>query len=98
MSLSAHRTLEALRDEALELAVDARERGDEAEELRETVRAVSLDRAPLPQVSAGVWQMEERGHEVGAVSAWHEVKAEVARLALYGCVRRCLNARSGRPS
>ena len=31
-----HRTLEAQRDEALELAAEARERGDEAEELRPT--------------------------------------------------------------
>ena len=76
-----HRTLEAQRDEALELAAEARERGDEAEELRETVRAVSLDREPLPQLSAGAWQMKERGHEVGAVRAWHEVKAQAAEVA-----------------
>lgn len=91
-----HRTLEAQRDEALERAVVARERGDEAEELRETVRAVSLDRPPLPQLSPGAWQMKERGHEVGAVRAWHEVKAqaaEVARMAqdLAGHVRAWLD-------
>ena len=51
--------LEAQRDEALELAAEAHERGDEAEELRETVRAVSLDREPLPQLSAGAWQLSE---------------------------------------
>lgn len=76
-----HRTLEAQRDEALELAAEARERGDEAEELRETVRAVALDREPLPQLSAGAWQMKERDHEVGAVRAWHEVKAQAAEVA-----------------
>ena len=27
----------------------------------ETVRAVSLDRQPLPQLSAGAWQLKERG-------------------------------------
>lgn len=79
-----HRTLEAQRDEALELAAEARERGDEAEELRETVRAVALDREPLPQLSAGAWQLKERGIEVAAVEIWQEVKAhavEVARVA-----------------
>lgn len=79
-----HRTLEAQRDEALELAAEARERGDEAEELRETVRAVSLDREPLPQLSAGAWQLKERGIEVAAVQVWREVKAqavEVVRVA-----------------
>ena len=96
-----HRTLEAQRDEALELAAEARERGDEAEELRETVRAVSLDREPLPQLSAGAWQMKERGHEVGAVRAWHEVKAqaaEVARIAqeLAGHVRDWLDRTADR--
>lgn len=96
-----HRTLEAQRDEARELAADARERGDEAEELRETVRAVSLDRRPLPQLSPGAWQMKERGHEVGAVRAWHEVKAqaaEVARMAqeLSGHVREWLDRTADR--
>ena len=79
-----HRTLEAQREEALELAADAQERGDEEEALRETVRAVSLDRRPLPQLSPGAWQMKERGHDVPAVSLWREVKEQgrqVARVA-----------------
>ncbi|WP_282603987.1 MobQ family relaxase [Paracoccus sp. PARArs4] len=76
-----HRTLEAQRDEALELAAEARERGDEAEELRETVRAVALDREPLPQLSAGAWQLKERGIEVAAVQVWREVKAQAAEVA-----------------
>ena len=42
-----HRTLEAQRGEALELAAAARDRGDESEELEQTVRAVSLDRPPF---------------------------------------------------
>ena len=62
-----HRTLVAQRDEALELASAARERGDEGAELRETVRAIELDRPPLPQLSPGAWQMKERGIEVGRV-------------------------------
>ena len=70
-----HRTLEAQKVEAWERASAARGRGDEAEELQETVRAISLDRPPLPQLSPGAWQMKERGHEVGAVRAWYEAKA-----------------------
>ena len=79
-----HRTLEAQREEALERAADAQERGDEEEALRETVRAVSLDRRPLPQLSPGAWQIKERGHDVPAVSLWREVKEQgrqVARVA-----------------
>ena len=90
-----HRTLEAQRIEALELAHVAQEQGHEAEALEHTVRAVALDRPPLPQLSAGAWQLKERGQEVAAVRVWHEVKAhaaEVARVAqeLAGHVRSWL--------
>ena len=90
-----HRTLEAQRIEALELAHVAQEQGHEAEALEHTVRAVALDRPPLPQLSAGAWQLKERGQEVAAVRVWHEVKAhaaEVARVAqeLVGHVRAWL--------
>ena len=96
-----HRTLEAQRDEAVELAAEARERGDEAEELAQTVRAVELDRPPLPQLSPGAWQMKERGIEVGRVGAWYEAKAraaEVMELArdLAGHVRDWLTQASDR--
>ncbi|PZR45228.1 MAG: hypothetical protein DI524_06945, partial [Ectopseudomonas oleovorans] len=69
-----HRTLEAQRAEALELAAEAHERGDEVEELVQTVRAVELDREPLPQLSLGAWQLKQRGIEVAAVRVWHEVR------------------------
>ena len=75
-----HRTLVAQRDEALELASAARERGDEGAELHETVRAMSLDRPPLPQLSLGAWQLKERGVEVAAVRVWHEVKGRAAEV------------------
>lgn len=75
-----HRTLVAQRDEALELASAARERGDESAELHETVRAMSLDRPPLPQLSLGAWQLKERGVEVAAVRVWHEVKDRAAEV------------------
>ena len=73
-----HRTLEAQREEALERAEDARERGDEDEALQETVRAVSLDREPLPQLSLGAWQLKERGIDVPAVQVWREVREQAA--------------------
>lgn len=76
-----HRTLEAQRVEATARAQEAHARGDEAEALRETVRAVSLDREPLPQLSAGAWQLKERGIEVAAVQVWREVKAQAAQVA-----------------
>ena len=90
-----HRALAAQRIEALELAHVAQEQGHEAEALEHTVRAVALDRPPLPQLSAGAWQLKERGQEVAAVRVWHEVKAhaaEVARVAqeLAGHVRTWL--------
>ena len=93
-----HRTLEAQREEALERAEDAREMGDEEEALRETVRAVSLDREPLPQLSLGAWQMKERGIDVPAVSLWREVReqaSEVARISqeLAGQVKDWLDTR-----
>ena len=75
-----HRTLKAQRDEALELATAARERGDEGTELVQTVRAIELDRPPLPQLSPGAWQMKERGIEVGRVGAWHEARARAAEV------------------
>ena len=75
-----HRTLVAQRDEALEMASAARERGDEGAELHETVRAMSLDRPPLPQLSLGAWQLKERGIEVAAVRVWHEVKDRAAEV------------------
>ena len=91
-----HRTLVAQRDEARELATAARERGDEGAELHETVRAMSLDRPPLPQLSLGAWQLKERGIEVAAVRVWHEVKdraVEVRQLVqeLTGQVRDWLD-------
>ena len=76
-----HRTLEAQRIEATERATAAHDCGDEAEALRQTVRAVELDREPLPQLSVGAWQMKERGIEVAAVQVWRQVKAQAAEVA-----------------
>jgi len=96
-----HRTLVAQRDEALEMAAAARDRGDEGVELEQTVRAMSLDRPPLPQLSLGAWQLKERGIEVAAVRVWHEVKdraAEVRQVVqeLTGQVREWLDSAAER--
>lgn len=70
-----HRTLQAQREEALDMVEQASERGDEREALTQRVRAMALDRAPLPQLSAGAWQMKERGEDVEAVHDWRRIKA-----------------------
>ena len=75
-----HRTLVAQREAALKRACEARERGDEGEELHETVRAVSLDRPPLPPLSPGAWQTKARGIEVGRVAARHEARSRTAEV------------------
>ena len=75
-----HRTLVAQRDEALEMAASAKDRGDEVDAVVQTARAVSLDRPPLPQLSPGAWQMKERGIEVGRVAAWHEARERAAEV------------------
>jgi len=70
--------------EALERVNEARERGDDRAALEEAVRAMSLDRDPLPQLSAGAWRLKERGYDTAAAELWREAKAqavEVARVA-----------------
>jgi len=79
-----HRTLEAQRDEALERVDEAREHGDDREAMEQTVRAMSLDRDPLPQLSPGAWRLKEQGYDTPAAELWREAKeqaVEVARVA-----------------
>jgi len=76
-----HRTLDAQRLEAQERANVARESGNEAEALRQMVRAVELDREPLPQLSTGAWWMKERGIDVPAVQVWRVIKARAIEVA-----------------
>lgn len=87
-----HRTLDAQRDEAFSLARVARSQGDEKSELEQTVRALSLDREPLPQLSTGAWYLKERGEDVEAVVEWRRVRLAAqeikgAALELAGHVR-----------
>jgi ATP-dependent exoDNAse (exonuclease V) alpha subunit len=69
-----HRTLEAQRDEALERAAVAEDRGDERSQVEHMARAVELDRPALPSMSAGSWSMMRRGLGPPAMERWQEVK------------------------
>ena len=69
-----HRTLGAQRADALSLAHDAEERGDEPAQAEHMARAVELDRPALPAMSAGSWSMMRRGLTTPAAERWQEVK------------------------
>ena len=69
-----HRTLVAQRADALSLAHDAKERGDEPAQAEHMARAVELDRPALPGMSAGSWSMMRRGLTTPAAERWQEVK------------------------
>jgi len=69
-----HRTLAEQREDALERAAHAEEHGDRDMQVAETLRALELDRRPLPQLSAGAWQMKERGEDIESVRNWYDVK------------------------
>jgi len=69
-----HRTLEAQREEALDLAYAAERNGDERAHVAEIGRAVELDRPPLPDVGARGWSMMRRGIATPASDRWHEVR------------------------
>jgi hypothetical protein len=74
-----HRTLVAQRADALSLAHDARERGDEPAQAEHMARAVELDRPALPSMSAGSWSMMRRGLTTPAAERWQEVKQLAAQ-------------------
>jgi hypothetical protein len=74
-----HRTLVAQREDALSLADDAAERGDDHAEAAHMARAVELDRPALPSMSAGSWSMMRRGLSTPAAERWQEVKQIAAQ-------------------
>ncbi len=59
----------------MERATHAEEHGDRDLQVAETLRALELDRRPLPQLSVGAWQMKERGEDIESVRNWYDVKA-----------------------
>ena len=67
-----HRSLEAQRDEKLELKELAVERGEieAAQELE--IEAVALDRDPLPDIGWQAWGMERRGIQTTAGYLWRD--------------------------
>jgi len=69
-----HRTLAVQRDEALAFADEARSQGDERAALAQTVRAMALNREPLPQLSSGAWYLKERGDDVDSAVEWRRVR------------------------
>ena len=74
-----HRTLVAQRADALSLAHEAKERGDEPAQAAHMARAVELDRPALPGMSAGSWSMMRRGLVTPAAERWQEVKQIAAQ-------------------
>ncbi|MGB1266030.1 MAG: MobQ family relaxase, partial [Nereida ignava] len=74
-----HRTLVAQRADALSLAHDAKERGDEPAQAEHMARAVELDRPALPSMSAGSWSMMRRGLTTPAAERWQDVKQLAAQ-------------------
>ena len=74
-----HRTLVAQRADALSMAYDAKERGDEPAQTEHMARAVELDRPALPGMSAGSWSMMRRGLTTPAAERWQEVKQIAAQ-------------------
>jgi ATP-dependent exoDNAse (exonuclease V) alpha subunit len=74
-----HRTLVAQRADALSLAHDAKERGDDHAQAEHMARAVELDRPALPGMSAGSWSMMRRGLTTPAAERWQEVKQIAAQ-------------------
>jgi len=74
-----HRTLVAQRADALSLAHDAAERGDDHAQAEHMARAVELDRPALPGMSAGSWSMMRRGLTTPAAERWQEVKQIAAQ-------------------
>ena len=69
-----HRSLEAQRDEKLDLKEQAHERGDERAAHELEIEAVELDRDPLPDIGWKAWGMERRGIQTAAGDLWREAQ------------------------
>jgi len=65
-----HRSLEAQRDEKLDLKEQAHERGDDR-------AAHELDRDPLPDIGWKAWGMERRGIQTAAGDLWREARGRL---------------------
>jgi len=72
-----HRSLEAQRDEKLDLKDQALARGDEKTAHALEIEAVALDRDPLPDIGWKAWGMERRGIQTAAGDLWREVRGQL---------------------
>ena len=72
-----HRSLEAQRDEKLDLKEQALERGDEKAAQELEIAAVELDRDPLPDIGWKAWGMERRGIQTAAGDLWREARGRL---------------------
>ena len=67
-----HRSLEAQREEKLDLKEQALERGDDRAAHELEIEAVELDRDPLPDIGWKAWGMERRGIQTTAGDLWRD--------------------------
>jgi len=72
-----HRSLEAQREEKLELKADALERGDTEAAHKLEIEAVALNRDPLPDIGWQAWGMERRGIQTVAGDLWREARGRL---------------------
>jgi hypothetical protein len=72
-----HRSLEAQRDEKLDLKERAHERGDDRAAHELEIEAVELDRDPLPDIGWKAWGMERRGIQTAAGDLWREARGRL---------------------
>ena len=67
-----HRSLDAQREEKLDLKERALERGDTKTAHELQIEAVELDRDPLPDIGWKAWGMERRGIQTTAGDLWRD--------------------------
>uniref|UniRef100_UPI0040475B06 MobQ family relaxase n=1 Tax=Yoonia sp. TaxID=2212373 RepID=UPI0040475B06 len=72
-----HRSLEAQREEKLDLRERALERGDDRAAHEFEIEAVELDRDPLPDIGWKAWGMERRGIQTTAGDLWREARGRL---------------------
>jgi ATP-dependent exoDNAse (exonuclease V) alpha subunit len=75
-----HRSLEAQREEKLDLKERALERGDDRAAHEFEIEAVELDRDPLPDIGWKAWGMERRGIQTTAGDLWREARGRLEQV------------------
>lgn len=75
-----HRSLEAQREEKLDLKERALERGDTKTAHELEIEAVELDRDPLPDIGWKAWGMERRGIQTTAGDLWREARGRLEQV------------------